>query len=359
LEARYPRTPAGRLRAPGTGLERYAAVLPASEGALARAPLESTPLWELTTRAGGGPRVFGKDEGANPTGSAKDPLAVTALACLLDRGVRELVFTSTGNTAASFAWALEHFPEISATLLAADGFPVPADPPANLGIVRVPGDYAAAHQHARRAARARGVHCEEGFFSVGRREGLKTAYLDAMLTMPDAPTVVVQSISSGMGLLAADRAVDHLVDAGILPVRPRLIGVQQATCAPMASAFAAGSPVIRTQDRIADPTGICVATLLGDPTPSYPDVRRVVAASDGAIVAVPDAAAIAARSTLVAAGLDPCMASAMAVAGVDEGRARGLITQDDCVLVMLSGASRSTAGSMEAGALRHPPRGKT
>jgi threonine synthase len=352
LEVHYPQGLGNPPRPSSMGPVPYAPVLPASAATLSRIRLAPTPLCELPRRPRT-PCAYGKVEGANPTGSAKDPMAVVALSFLVDRGIREFVFTSTGNTAASYAWALVAFPELTATLVVAEGFPVPVRRPANLTVIEAPGTYAQAHAHARATAVARGIHYEEGFFSVGRREGLKTAYLDALLEMAEPPTVIVQSISSGMGLLAADRAIDHLLQQGTLLSRPRLIGVQQQTCAPMASAFAAGASTIRPQDKVLEPSGICVATLLGDPSSSYADVLRVVRRSGGSIIAVPDQAARTARIRLQRAGLDPCMASSLATGAVECGLERGLLDADDRVLVMLSGSSRSIAGQAELDAERN------
>jgi hypothetical protein len=72
-----------------------------------------------------------------------------------------------------------------------------------------------------------------------------------------------------------------------------------------------------------------------------------VVASDGALMIVPDAAAFRARNRLRRAGLDPCMASSLAFAAVDECAARGLTGPDDRVLVMLSGSSRASSGLAE------------
>jgi len=325
-------------------LRRHAAVLPATPDSLGRLALAPTPLIDLTGHFDTPARVFAKVEGANPTGSTKDPMAAVAVANLFDRGIREFVFTSTGNSGAAFAWALEAFPEMTATLVVPEGFPSPERVPANLTIAPTRSSYAEAHVDAERLAAARGCHCEEGFFSIGRREGLKVGYLEALLGLPSPPKLIVQAISSGMGMLAVARAVSHTV---VGPASPRILGIQQESCAPMVTAFIDGSPTLRPSDVVPRPTGLCVATLLGDPTTSYPDVARVVRASGGALRSVTDEAAMAARAKLEGLGLEVCMASALCCAGFEKHASVGSVAEGDTVLLMLTGARTSTSGRAE------------
>jgi threonine synthase len=214
-----------------------------------------------------------KWEGAHPTGSTKDPMAVVALADMYARGVREFAFSSTGNTTGAFARALLCRPELTAHVFVPAGFPSPPGVPPNLVVHQVAGDYVEAQRAAGAFCRDGAVVAEGGFASVGRREGLKIAYLEALLAAPRPPTLVVQAISSGMGMLAAGRAIEQLRALGLLAATPRLVAAQQDSCAPMVTAFTAGSPVIRSVDVVPAPAGRAVATRLGDPSASYPYVR--------------------------------------------------------------------------------------
>ena len=325
---------------------RFRDLLPAAFPAFPPAQVHgitSTPLMELE------PGVYAKWEGGHPTGSAKDPMAIVALAHMHARGVRRFVFSSTGNTTAAFARALAFWPDITGHVFVPAGFPPPDCPPPNLVVHEASGDYATAHHAAaRHAASHDRVVPEGGFFSIGRREGLKLAYLEALLDAPVPPTVVVQAVSSGMGILAAGKAAAELAALGLLPHRPRLIAVQQESCAPMVASFLAGAATLRTGDVIADPDGPAVATLLGDPSASYPYVRDAALASGGALAATSTAdigaAFTHARWRL---GLNICFSAATALGALPGLRRAGLIRDDDAVLVNLTGSARSAAGQRE------------
>ncbi len=328
-------------------LSRFAELLPVPPAAFPVAHgIASTPLIELDADAAIPVPVYAKWEGAHPTGSAKDPMAVVALAYLYQCGVRAFAFTSTGNTTAAFARALWMWPELTGHVFAPAGFPLPARAPRNLNVHEVPGDYATAHR-AVAAFCCDGVAAEGGFFNVGRREGLKLAYLEALLAAPRPPTVIVQAVSSGMGIVAAAKAVAELAGLGLLRRPPRLAAVQQVSCAPMVGSFEAGAAALRPADVIVAPRGRAIATLLGDPSSSYPYVREAVLRSGGMLAAVCDTDIVAALRSLRRRGLDACFSSATAFGAVAGLRRSGSITADDVVLVNLTGSARSAAGQQE------------
>src|SRR5437588_257620 len=72
------------------------------------------------------------------------------------------------------------------------------------------GDFAEAHAYAAAfAQRTPGITGESGFFNPGRREGLKMAFLEAALEMPEAPHWYFQGISSGMGVYGTWRGAQQ------------------------------------------------------------------------------------------------------------------------------------------------------
>ncbi|HLX49731.1 MAG TPA: pyridoxal-phosphate dependent enzyme [Streptosporangiaceae bacterium] len=329
-------------------VSRFAGLLPARPAAFPPGHgVVSTPLIQLETGDAVPVTTYAKWEGGQPTGSAKYPMAVVALTYMHERGVRGFTFSSTGNTTAAFASALRMWPGMTGHVFAPAGFPVPTDAPPNLIVYEVPGDYAKAH-HVAAAMRFDGAVAEGGFFSVGRREGLKLAYLDALLAAPRPPTVVVQAVSSGMGIVAAAKAAGELAAMGLIERKPRLVAVQQASCAPMAASFQAGAAALRPGDVIQAPQGRAIAILLGDPSASYPYVRAAVASSGGTVTEVPDPDITAALHCLRRHNLDPCCSSATALGALAGLRRSGWITDADVVLVNLTGSARSAAGRQEA-----------
>ncbi len=333
----------------GDPLSRFADLLPCPPGSVpAGHGITSTPLIRLDGARYGVGTVLLKWEGAHPTGSTKDPMALVALAHLYARGVRAFAFSSTGNTTAAFARALPYWPDLRAHVFVPAGFPVPPVVPANLHVHLVPGDYVLAQRAARDHCRD-GVTAEGGFASVGRREGLKVAYLEALLAAPVPVSVAVQAVSSGMGTLAAARAVAELAGLGLRTGPVRLVAAQQQSCAPMVSAFRAGAPAIRPADVVPQPAGLAVATLLGDPSASYPYVRAALLRTGGTLIGVCAQDMVTARDELAGLGLDVCFSAATALAAVRRLVAAGQAGDGDVVLVNLTGSRRSLAGQCEAG----------
>jgi len=105
------RTRTGEPGRPGpeaSSLWRYHALLPVRSARFVVSLGEGlTPLLRLTSfeRAAGpgGPRVWLKDEGRNPTGTFKARGATTAVSRLLELGVEHCAVPSAGNAASAFA----------------------------------------------------------------------------------------------------------------------------------------------------------------------------------------------------------------------------------------------------------------
>jgi threonine synthase len=322
----------------GDSLKRYRATLPVADPALYRLPVARTPLVELAPLAGR--RVFGKVEGALPTGSTKDRLVAVALPYLLERGVRRFAFSSTGNTAVAYAHGLHVYPELEARVYVSPRVDrsTLAPIPSNLGVAVVNGDYALASARARAEGTRSGFVPEGGFFNIGRREGAKLAYREALEDLAHEGVevgAIVQAVASGLGIYAAARAIEELRAAGTIHTRPRLFCAQQASCAPMVAAYRAGDRTPPERHVVRDPTGIAPALLLGDPFGSYASVAREVRRSGGDFVAVPDGE-VAQVLRDRRAGAPPVGASA-AVALAASRRVAPTLASGESLLVLLTG----------------------
>jgi threonine synthase len=182
---------------------------------------------------------------------------------------------------------------------------------------------------------------ERGFFNPGRREGLKLAFLEAAEQIDRPIDWYLQAVSSAMGVYGAYKGALELCGMGRIPRPPRLLCVQQETCAPMVRAFEAGSPVIRARDIVQEPTGIAKAILRGDPTKAYPHVRKIVLESNGGFVAVSENEIRDARSMVEdLEGISPCFSAATALAGLVRLVRRGEFPTKDTVLINLTGSDR-------------------
>jgi threonine synthase len=185
---------------------------------------------------------------------------------------------------------------------------------------------------------------ERGFFNPGRREGLKLAFLEAAEQVPAPIDWYVQAVSSAMGVYGTYKGALELCGMGRITRPPRLLCVQQETCAPMVRAFEAGSPVIRARDIVPEPTGIAKAILRGDPTKAYPHVRRIVLESNGGFVAVSETEIREARTMVEdLEGISPCFSASTALAGIVRMVRQGAFPKNDTILINLTGSDRSPA----------------
>ena len=324
----------------GDSLKRYRSVLPVMDPSLYRLPLAPTPLVELAPLYG--TPVFGKVEGVLPTRSTKDRLVAVALPFMLERGVRRFAFSSTGNTALAYAHGLHMYPELDARLYVSysvDRETLGPLPP-NLSAIVVNGDYATASARVREHASQTGFAPEGGFFNVGRREGAKLAYLEALEELASRGIIVgavVQAVASGLGIYAAARAIAELSSAGRIARVPRLFCVQQASCAPMVSAYHANGEWEKADHIVRNPNGIAPSILLGDPFASYESVAHAVRDSGGNFVAVEEGEVADVLGLYADRSVPIGASAAVGLAGVSRIVQSWPLEPDEALLVMLTG----------------------
>jgi threonine synthase len=289
-------------------------------------------------------RLYLKDETVLPTGTTKDRMAAVALPYLYEAGVRTFATSSTGNSSTAFAHAISRFPGLVMHVFTAAEFADRVDIPATSQVVHhVLEDmsFVEAFAAAGEFAATWDVVSEQGFFNPGRRAGLKVAWLEAVEQVPEPIDWYVQAVSSAMGVHGVFSAARELLALGRAERLPRLLCVQQATCAPMVSAWEAGSDEIRPEDVVEHPSGIASAILRGDPSRTYPRVRELVVESGGTFLAVDEAEIREAHGQVEALEeIDPCFAAAAAVAGIAKLRRLGAVGADETVLVNLTGRDR-------------------
>jgi threonine synthase len=293
-------------------------------------------------------RLYLKDETVNPTHSTKDRMASVVLSFFGENDVREFACSSTGNSSTSFAAGVERFPGFKLHVFVGRDFlhRMNFESSDNVKVYWVKdATFAEAHECAKAFTR-RNTHVtgERGFFNPGRREGLKLAFLEAALDMPQAPHWYFQAASSGMGVYGAWRGAQQLFRMGLIRRLPRLACIQQDTCAPMVHSWRAGSATTRPQDIFSEPTGIAEAILRGNPTHTYPHLHQIVRQSGGTFVAVSEAQIREAQLMVQELeGIEICPSSATTIAAMKVMTQSGELHGDDVILANLTGGIRSTA----------------
>jgi threonine synthase len=323
-----------------------------------------TPIVHATRlgRELGMPSLYVKNETVLPTRSTKDRMAAVSLAYLHERGVRAFCASSTGNSATSFAHAIRAFPDMHLFLFTAEDFLPRVQYSDHKQVTHFgmrDASFVEASEYSSVYARQHGLVSESGFFNPGRREGLKLAFLEASEQVSEPIDWYVQAVSSAMGVYGAYKGAKELRAIGRLQQLPRLLCVQQESCAPMARAFADGCEIMRPDYVISRPSGIAEAILRGNPTRAYPHVRRIVIESGGGFVIVTEAEIREARRKVEdCEGIAPCFSAAAAVAGLIKSVRETRFPRHAVTLINLTGADRAeTSQPSNIDWLRRTPQG--
>jgi threonine synthase len=332
-------------------LERFFDLLPIEDPAhLLPAGLAPTPTVHATRlgKAIGLSRLYLKDETKNPTRTTKDRMAAVALSYMKECGIERFCTSSTGNSSSAFANAARLYPGCRVYLFTAEDFAerVQATGEQVIHFVLRGATFVEAFECARQYAERTGLPSERGFFNPGRREGLKLAFLEAVEQVDEPLDWYVQAVSSAMGVYGCYKGARELAAMGRIARPPKLLCVQQESCAPLVHAFLEGSPECRQDHVVPRPSGIAKAILRGDPRRAYPYVRNVVLESGGTMCSVSEREIREARTMIrELEGLDPCFSASTALAGLRKLVAGGHFPTGDSVLVNLTGGDRPEDGA--------------
>jgi threonine synthase len=337
-------------RAPG--IWRYLELLPVEAVPVRSLPVGSTPLL-AADRLGatlGIERLWLKDDTRNPSLSFKDRAVAVAAARAVEFGVPALACASTGNLAGATAAAAAAVGLPAFVFIPADLEREKVDHALAYGATVVPidGTYDDVNRLCLEVADETGW----GFVNINLRpfyaEGSKTlAYEIAESLGWRAPDVVVAPVASGAMFTRVARGFEELAELGLIERRPiRFVGGQAEGCAPVATAFAAGTDVI---EPVREPDTIVRSLAIGNPA----DGRYVVEVardSDGSVEAVPDTiTAEAIRDVARLEGIYPETAGGVTLGAVAAARRRGVIRDGDEVVALLTGNGLKTPDARTLG----------
>ncbi|MBI4269634.1 MAG: pyridoxal-phosphate dependent enzyme [Candidatus Rokubacteria bacterium] len=252
LELRYDLArlaAAGPAAFAGTGLWRYAPVLPIADPAHRVTLGEGgTPLLDCPrlARALGVRRLLLKYDGPNPTGTVKDRSSTTAIAAALQFGYRVTSVVSSGNAGSSIG-AYSARAGLRALIFAYERASAPkllhmaATTP---DLVIYQGVYDDLIVHWDRLVE------EKLFFDCGasrnayKHEGKKTlAYEIAEQTGWVPPDVVVAPVAVGETFIATARGFGELTRAGLIPRAPLMVAAQATRANAVVRAFRDGTAI--------------------------------------------------------------------------------------------------------------------
>jgi threonine synthase len=315
FEIGYPRLAEGGIRLPLTAL-------PLGQGGTPTISLD----WPDALRL----RLELKLDYLSPTGSFKDRGAAMLISAAWSAGTTAFVEDSSGNAGAALA-AYGAAARMSAEIF------VPADAPqtkqaqiiaVGANIHPVDGDREAVAQAAERYAKEQGIpylsHNRSPYFS----EGMKSAAEEiAEHGLPDA---IVLPVGNGSMLIGLHRGFQDLVHLERIDKMPRLYAIQALNVSPLASAFRNHDPG-ESHPTVAD--GIAVAK-----PPRLSQMLDAVRESGGGALAVSELEIETARATIAERGLFVEPTSAVPLAALRRLAERGMLAEDERVLVPLTGS---------------------
>ena len=191
-----------------------------------------------------------------------------------------------------------------------------------------------------------------GFVNINLRpfyaEGSKTlAYEIAESLGWRTPDVIVGPVASGAMFTRVARGFEELAELGLVERRPiRFVGGQAAGCAPVATAWEAGTDVITP---VREPDTIVRSLAIGNPADGRYAVE-VARESGGSIEAIADeVTAEAIRDVARLEGIYPETAGGVTLGAVAAARRRGVIRDGDEVVALLTGNGLKTPDARTLG----------
>ena len=303
----YDELPAGDFVSParGSGLDRWAALLP--------------PLTAPGLREGGTPLVevgdglYVKDESRNPTWSHKDRLNRCTVSAAVHLGAPGIVVASSGNHGASAA-AYAARAGLACVVFASAGMPPAVDSFLHAyGAIVLPVPAEARWPLMRRVVDEFGLHPVSNLTVTHTGhpfgpEGYKTIAYEIVSDLGDVPAAAFVPTGYGELVYGVWKGFVELRRLGITARAPRMFSCESRAGAPLAAAFAAGTPTGRVDVAPND------AYSIASPVSGY---RALVAVRDsgGAPLTSTDAELRSAAETLAHAGLWYELSSAAGLAG--------------------------------------------
>ncbi|MDD9972044.1 MAG: pyridoxal-phosphate dependent enzyme, partial [Myxococcales bacterium] len=290
--------------------------------------------------------LYLKDETKNPTGTVKDRPAEVVLSYLKERDVWHITSSATGNSSTAFARATILSPPFEHSIFIGERWlsRLTFEAHERVHVWVLEGRETTTLEAiacSRKWERDNGVPAEGGFFNIGRREGLKLAFLEAVDQVRRPFDWYMQGVSTGMGAYAAFKGALQYQALGLVDRIPKMALVQEATCAPQVQAWREGCDGIRPHHILERPDGIADALLKGNHTETYPYIYRMMTRTGGQFVSVSEEEIRSAQRDLKEAeGISACFSASTTIAALKKLRATEQIGASECVLVMLTGSDR-------------------
>jgi len=285
--------------------------------------------------------LFLKDETRNPTGSFKDRPNSVGISVAREAGIGSVAIASTGNGGGSLAaYAAKagmrcyvFIPQYTSVGKVAQAIVHGAK------LVKVMGHYSNPYKLALEACRVYGwANMTSTYLNPYTVEGDKTIAYELFVQLKSVvPDWIVVPLGAGAMLSGIFKGYRELLHLGFVDKLPKMIGVQAEGCSPITGAFERGEETVAAYENPKTVAGgIC------DPLDGYPlDGTRTlntIRQSGGAGVSVDDELIMRYLYEIARKEAVFCEpASAAAVAAVDKLIRKGVISQGDSVVSIITG----------------------
>ncbi len=342
-----------RVAAGPATIWRYADLLPAGAEAPVDLGAGLTPLVRadrLAAELGLG-ELYVKDDTRNPTGSFKDRVVSVALTRARELGFKVAACASTGNLANSVAAHSARAGMEAYVFVPSDLERVKIQTTAVFGakLVAVEGSYDDVNRLCAELASERP---DWAFVNVNIRpyysEGSKTLAFEVAEQLGwSLPDHVVVPVGSGSQLTKVHKGFGELAEVGLVERGlVRVSGAQAAGCAPVATAFAEGSDLVRP----VKPSTIAKSIAIGNPADGW-YALEAVRSSGGAVAAVTDEEIVAGIRLLARTeGIFAETAGGVTIAALARLAASGVVRPDERVVAYVTGTGLKTVEALGDGA---------
>lgn len=349
-------SPAALAASTEPSLWRYLPLLPIADPGGVGTPLRTagwTPAYfsEPLMRSLNMRRLWVKDESRNPTASFKDRASAVVVARAREIGAQVVVTASTGNAGAALAGMA------AAVGQKAVIFAPKTAPPAKIAqllvfgaqVILVEGNYDQAFDLTIQASQNFGWYCRNTGYNPFTAEGKKTAAYEIWEQVLraeklDRPLNVFVSIGDGNIISGIHKGFKDLHALGWLDQMPRLFGVQSEGSASVANAYFG-----KTENICAVAANTLADSISVDLPRDGVRAVRAINQTAGDCLVVKDHQILQAIAGLGRVGIFAEPAGAAAFAGLVEAMDRGLIAEEDPVLVLNTGSGlKDTRAAMKA-----------
>lgn len=321
------------------GVWKYAEFLPLEDGMeLVSLDEGGTPLYPCDRLAKwtGVRKLFIKYEGANPTGSFKDRGMTLGVTKAKSLGSKAVACASTGNTSASLSAYAARAGLTCYVILPSGKVAMGKLAQALMHgakVISVKGNFDEALKLVMELSTKMGIYLLNSI-NPWRLEGQKTLAFELVDQLGHVPELVAVPMGNCGNISAIWKGFGEFADAGLIPRKPRMYGIQAEGAAPVINMLRKG---LESLEKVVNPETVATAIRIGNPV-NWPKAVRAIRESGGLYDSVTDNEIIEAQRLIAYAegiGVEP--ASAASVAGVRKAVSEGVIPKDSEVVCVCTG----------------------